>query len=123
MRPDRAAARGYSGTTLPGGGALQAVLERSFPTPNGIGPRSSHTGPCRPPIGTIRHSLVARVDRPPPHRPWPGGHPRAPGRYRFKSCLRLQSNGTEHPNKEVSVDSTLAPVYNLRAGSSINNYR
>ena len=31
MRSDRAVARGCPGTTLPGGGALQAVLVRLFP--------------------------------------------------------------------------------------------
>ena len=30
MTPDRAVARGYPGTTLPGRGALQAVLARFF---------------------------------------------------------------------------------------------
>ena len=84
MRPNRPGARGCPDTTSPGGGALQAVLAQ---------PRSA----------------VLRSQ----HRPTSLRTPRRSGRRRFKSCLRLESDGTEYPNKEVRVDSTLAPDYNL----------
>ena len=88
MRPDRAAARGYSGTTLPGGGALQAVLERFFPdAERNRTPKFAHRAMSASklvPSGTLSSPGSTVL---PPHRPWPGGHPRAPGRYRFKSCL------------------------------------
>ena len=84
---------------------------------------SPGTGPkCAPKLAhraisafpALRHSLVSprsAVLR--HHRRMSRRTPRRSGHRRFKSCLRLESDGTEYPNKEVRVDSTLAPDYNL----------
>ena len=45
---------------------------------------------------------------------WPDSHPAAPRPLSVQETASgLQSHEAEHPNKEVRVDSTLVPVYNL----------
>ena len=77
MRPYRPGARGCPGTTLPGRGALQAVLVRFFPD---AGPQ------CAPKPAPCRHG-------------WPLHHRRCMSGLRLVS-LRLVSDGAEYPNRE-----------------------
>ena len=112
MRLDRPVVRECSGTTLAGGGALQAVLARLVSGAGRDFLRSSHTGLWRPPLALIRHSLESpgatafrhtdSVARRPPRcfRP-----------LSVQELLQLLSCGTRHPNKEARVDCTLVPVY------------
>ena len=105
MRPDRAGGHGLSTCHLGRRRALQAVLARFFRAPDRIGPEArlgNHPALSR----VARVYLPATsIDAPTATRSFPA----AVG----SSCLRLQSHGAEHPNNEVRVDSTLAPVYNL----------
>ena len=114
MRPNRPGAGGCPDTTSPGGGVLHRPSSHVF---------SPGTGPkCAPkladravsPFLALRRSRVAhgRLSSATTGR-CRGAHPRRSGCRRFKSCLRLASDTKECPNKEVRVDSTLAPDYNL----------
>ena len=66
MRPDRAVARGCSGTTLPGAGALQAVLAQYSP---GAGPKCALKARTRGHIGIAGSPSLSRASQagsPPP---------------------------------------------------------
>ena len=114
MRPNRPGARGCVPETTSSAEGPYRPSWLDF---------SSGTGPkCAPKLADraisaflgVRHSLVSprsAVLR--HHRTMSRRTPRRSGLRRFKSCLRLESDGTEYPNKEIRVDSTLAPGYNL----------
>ena len=93
-------------------GTRDCPLRPSSPDP---GPVPTATGAATVPTGTPH----ARYEQDANQRSAIPGARRAQRTHcrvrcrRFRSCLRLGSVGTVYPHKEVSVDSTRVPVYNL----------
>ena len=114
MRPNRPAPGGVSRYHLARWRALQAVLALFFSRPRiEMCPAARRPGNFGMP-GSPSLSRIAQVGDPSATAGrCRGARPRGSGCRRFKSCLQLASDTNEYPHKKVTVDSTLAPDYNL----------